>query len=123
MRLQRAMIFVKDLPRMRDFYSQMLGVRPVNMTNTESWADFEAGGARFALHAIPAEIARAIQISEPPKPRETSAVKLSFQVDDIENERARLTEIGATFIQRSWGAWEGIDPEGNVFGLCGPESA
>jgi catechol 2,3-dioxygenase-like lactoylglutathione lyase family enzyme len=115
------MIFVKDLPRMREFYSAMLGVHPVNTIHTESWADFEAGGTRFALHAIPAEIARDLEISAPPKPRETSAVKLSFEVESVEAERARLQGLGATFVQRPWGAWEGIDPEGNVFGLCEPE--
>ena len=107
---------------MRQFYSRMLGVRPVNTTHTESWADFDAGGTRFALHAIPEEIAQGIEISEPPRPRETSAVKLSFEVASVERERVRLEGLGATFIRRPWGAWEGIDPEGNVFGLCEPES-
>ncbi len=59
MRLYRAMIYVKDLPRMREFYSEMLGVKPVNEKSVDEWAEFDTGSTRFALHAIPADIARA----------------------------------------------------------------
>jgi catechol 2,3-dioxygenase-like lactoylglutathione lyase family enzyme len=121
MQLHRAMIYVKDLPRMREFYSQMLGVKPVNEKWAGEWAEFDAGSARFALHAIPADIARQIEISSPPRPREKDPVKLVFEVDDVETERARLASLGATMVQRPWGSWDGIDPEGNVFGLVDPE--
>ena len=51
------MIYVKDFPRMREFYSEMLGAKPINDKWTDSWAEFEAGNTRFALHAIPAALA------------------------------------------------------------------
>jgi predicted enzyme related to lactoylglutathione lyase len=117
MRLGSAMVYVKDLPRMRAFYSDMLGVKPSNDTWTDTWAEFDAGGVSFALHAIPAEIASQIEITTPPRPRGQSPVKLIFDVDDVEAERARLESLGATMVQRPWGAWEGIDPEGNIFAL------
>ena len=53
MKLQRAIIFVKDLPAMTAFYSKMLGVKPVSETYTDSWAEFDIPGAGLALHAIP----------------------------------------------------------------------
>jgi catechol 2,3-dioxygenase-like lactoylglutathione lyase family enzyme len=121
MRLHRAMIYVKDLPRMREFYSEMLGVKPVNKQWADKWAEFDTGGARFALHAIPADIARQIEISSPPQAREKNPVKLTFEVDDVEVERARLASLGATMVQRPWGSWDGIDPEGNVFGIVDAE--
>ena len=121
MQLYRAMIYVKDLPRMREFYSRMLGVEPGNKQWTSEWAEFDTGSARFALHAIPADIAQQIEISSPPRPREKDPVKLVFEVDDVEAERARLASLGATMLQRPWGAWDGIDPEGNVFGIVDPE--
>ena len=37
-------------------------------------------------------------------------------------KRARLELVGATMVQRPWGAWDGIDPEGNVFGIRAPEN-
>lgn len=117
MRLNRAMIYVKDLDRMVAFYGNTLGLKPVEETRTENFAEFETGATTFALHAIPPEIADRIQISSPPRPRETNPVKLSFEVDDIVFERERLQSLGVTIVQRQWGAYDGIDPEGNVFGI------
>src|SRR5678809_824984 len=118
MRLGCAMIYVKDLQRMRDFYTEMLRSKPVNQEWTDSWAEFDAGSARFALHAIPAEIANGIEISTPPKPREHGAIKLIFRVEDVGAERARLESLGITMLNRPWQnpaeSCEGIDPEGNI---------
>jgi predicted enzyme related to lactoylglutathione lyase len=119
MRLGCAMLYVKDFPKMREFYSEMLGSKPFNKEWTDSWAEFDAGGARFALHAIPAEIAQGIAIASPPQPRETVPVKLIFRVDDVAAERARLESLGVTMLTRSWQnpveSCDGIDPEGNIF--------
>ena len=49
-------------------------------------------------------------------------MKLIFEVDDVEAERARLELLGTTMVQRPWGAWDGVDPEGNVFGIRPAES-
>jgi catechol 2,3-dioxygenase-like lactoylglutathione lyase family enzyme len=121
MRLHRAMIYVKDLPRMAAFYGEMLGLKRIDDGSLDSWVEFDAGGARFALHAIPADIARQIEISSPPQAREKKPVKLTFEVDDVDAERARLASLGATMVQRPWGSWDGVDPEGNVFGIVDPE--
>lgn len=106
---------------MREFYSRMLGVKPVNEKSVDEWAEFDTGSARFALHAIPADIAKQIEISSPPRPREKDPVKLVFEVENVEAERSRLASLGATMVQRRWGSWDGIDPEGNVFGIVDPE--
>jgi len=131
MRLTNAMIFVKDFPRMSAFYRQMLRLEPVNTEWTDRWALFETGGADFALHAIPPEAlgdgdagvhARAndeLVAAPGQKPRETSPVKLTFTVDDVRAERARLEALGIPVIQRPWQepdvACDGVDPEGNIF--------
>ena len=121
MRLTNAMIFVKDFPRMSAFYRQMLRLEPVNTEWTDRWALFETGGADFALHAIPPEaMGDDERIAAPAqKPRETSPVKLTFTVDDVRAERARLEALGIPVIQRPWQepdvACDGVDPEGNIF--------
>jgi catechol 2,3-dioxygenase-like lactoylglutathione lyase family enzyme len=66
MRLNRAMIFVKDLDRMVAFYGDTLGLKVIEETRLGSFVEFEAGGTRFALRAIPCEIADQIEISSPP---------------------------------------------------------
>ena len=98
-----------------------VGVKPVNEKWADEWAEFDLGSARFALHAIPADIAKQIEITSPPKPREKTPVKLTFEVVDVEAERARLASLGATVVQRPWGSWDGVDPEGNDFGIVDPE--
>jgi predicted enzyme related to lactoylglutathione lyase len=45
-------------------------------------------------------------------------VKLSFEVEDVVSEIERLEALGVTIIKRPWGAYDGVDPEGNVFGIC-----
>jgi catechol 2,3-dioxygenase-like lactoylglutathione lyase family enzyme len=117
MRLNRAMIYVKDIDRMAVFYSNALGLKPIEETRTQDWVEFEAGDSRFALHAVPSEIARQIDISSPPVPRETNPVKLSFEVEDASSERRRLQSLGVPIVERPWGAYDGIDPEGNIFGI------
>jgi catechol 2,3-dioxygenase-like lactoylglutathione lyase family enzyme len=123
MRLNRAMIYVKDLNLMAAFYANTLGLKPVEETRTQNWVEFEAGAAKFSLHAIPSEVADRIQISSPPIPREKNPVKLSFEVDDVVSVRKRLESLGVTILQRPWGSLDGIDPEGNVFGIYAKGSA
>ena len=117
MRLTSAMIFVKDLPQMAAFYENTLGLKPIPETRLENWVEFEAGPARFSLHAIPAAIAEQIKIASPPRQREQNPVKLSFEVDDVAAECRRLESLGVTILERPWGAYDGVDPEGNVFGI------
>lgn len=117
MRLNRAMIYVKDLNRMAAFYANTLGLEAVEETRLENWVEFQAGATKFSLHAIPAAVADQIRISTPPRPRETNPVKLSFEVDDVASECQRLESLGVTIVQRPWGACDGIDPEGNIFGI------
>lgn len=114
------MLYVKDFPRMRTFYQQMLGAPPVNTEWQDSWALFNAGGVQFALHAIPPGIAQNIEISSPPEPRESSPMKLIFTVDNVAEERSRLEALGMILLERPWQSpeqCEGVDPEGNVFQL------
>jgi len=118
MRLTRAMIFVKDLPRMTAFYGETLGLRAIQETRMDTYVEFDAGAASFALHAIPTHIAEQIKIVSPVQPRENNPVKLSFGVENIHSERKRLETLGVTILERPWGSWDGVDPEGNVFGIC-----
>ena len=124
MKLRGALLYVKDLERMRKFYSELLGAKPANQNMTDVWASFETGGGRFALHAIPAEIAKNIEIKSPPNPREEYPVKLIFEVSDAEPERARVESLGAVTVRRPWQksgeAFDAVDPEGNIFQICCP---
>ena len=68
---------------MAAFYTNTLGLKPIEKTRMGNCVEFEAGATKFALHAIPSEIADQIEISVPPRPREKNPIKLSFEVDDV----------------------------------------
>ena len=124
MRLLTAMLYVKDMQSMKRFYSELLGAGPDTKRSSVSFAVFDTGVARFALHEIPAELARNIEIASPPIPREHDPVKLIFDVEDVEETRARLESHGAQVLRRLWQkpgeACDMADPEGNIFQLSTP---
>ena len=111
------MIYVKNLQSMEAFYGSVLGFLPMEETRGANWIEFETGGGRLALHSVPAEVAEQIHLSSPPQPREDNPVKLIFEVDDMAVECRRLQSVGVMILQRPWGGFDGVDPEGNVFGL------
>ena len=118
MRLGQTMLFVRDIEAMTVFYRDVVGLRPIEATRRADWVEFEPGGAGLALHAVPDPIAREIEIASPAVPRESQSCKLIFAVDDPDAERARLSAAGVAILQRPWGGWDAVDPEGNVLGVC-----
>jgi predicted enzyme related to lactoylglutathione lyase len=119
MRVASAMLYVLDFPRMKAFYAAMLGAPLTNgIRPHETWAEFDLPGSKLALHAIPAEYAREIEISSPPEARESGAIKLIFEVENITAERDRIEALGGFILPRQWhadDAFDCLDPEGNVF--------
>jgi predicted enzyme related to lactoylglutathione lyase len=121
--LARVILFVKDLPSMIRFHGEVLGLAGVPESRSETWAEFKVGSATLGLHAIPAHLAEGIVIEDPPERRESTPLKLAFQVPDVAAERERLVSLGVAMDQlRPWGACDGLDPEGNVFQIVQPKS-
>jgi predicted enzyme related to lactoylglutathione lyase len=118
MKLQTAMIFAKDMSRMTAFYRDGLGLAIVPDKSMEGWVVFDAGGTLLALHAIPADIARSIAITDPPEPRSETPIKLIFQTPDLDAACANVQRLGGILLQqRRPGARDAADPEGNIFQL------
>ena len=117
MRLDGAMLFVKDLERMTAFYRDVLGLEPIEETRLENWVEFKGDGARFSLHAIPSPRATEIRIDSPPRPREQSIAKLTFAVDNVDTTLQKIEQMGLPLLRRPWGGIEVVDPEGNVFAV------
>jgi catechol 2,3-dioxygenase-like lactoylglutathione lyase family enzyme len=113
MRLNRAMIYVNDLRHMTSFYTNTLGLRVIEQM--EDYVEFDTGSSKFALHAIP--IALRCELSSPAQPREKNPIKLSFEVDNAASECKRLENLGVPILIRPWGSYDGVDPEGNIFGI------
>ena len=94
MKLTRALLFVKDLDRMAVFYGDILGFSAIAETRTDIWIEFETGGARLALHAIPAGIAERVEVNSPPDRQENNPLKLIFEVDNLAAKREKLEALG-----------------------------
>jgi predicted enzyme related to lactoylglutathione lyase len=120
--LECSMLYVKDLAQMRKFYGSVLQTPSINTEWTDTWAVFDVGGTKFALHAIPAKHAEGIELSSPPPKYERSPVKLVFAVGDVPAERARLEAMGVATLQRTWQepgeSCDCVDPEGNIFQIA-----
>jgi len=118
-RFKQSILFVKDVAVMKAFYSDLLGLPVISRDSTPDFTVLDAGGARLALHAIPKAHAKDVVIDNPARARDLAATKLVFAVDDVMAERARLVAAGVPMREPwSFGACDGIDPEGNVFQLA-----
>ncbi len=114
-----AVIFAKDLPRVASFYAGVAGFSIIS--SERELIVLESPHQQLVLHALPARIARTIEISAPPKRRADRAVKLVFAVASLAEVRVHAPALGGElnpqdkeFEARGFRACDGHDPEGNV---------
>jgi catechol 2,3-dioxygenase len=84
-RLDLVFYWVSDLGRAVEFYEGVLGLRLLRR-DAGNWAEFDAGGRRFALHSA-AE-------GQTVTPGGATAV---FKVDDLDRAKAELSSRGVEF--------------------------
>lgn len=94
MKLARVILFTRQMDAMSAFYGDVLGMKLVS--SEKGWREFDAGGARLALHA------------GPPSPG-SKGPKIVFHAEDVAAMRETLVGRGAKF---------GKVREGEVFCLC-----
>lgn len=112
-------IFAKDIRRVAAFYEAVAG-----LAVAESQKDhvvLRSATLELVVHGIPARIARQIEISTPPAPREDSALKPFFPVASLAQAREQAAALGGGLLAsgreweaRGFRACDGFDPEGNV---------
>ncbi len=115
-----AVIYAKNLTRLSHFYEQIMQCGISHTDDTHSilaMAHFQ-----LVIHAIPSHIADNIDIKDPPKRREDTAIKLILPVTDIGQARETASRLGGQIDvpEREWEfqhcrICDGHDPEGNVF--------
>lgn len=108
MELSFVAYYVRDVPRARKFYGEVLGLRPGEWFN-DAWIEFDLGNTTFALDGTGEELGIAPGTS-------TGA---AFETDDIHAMRQRLVDAGAQVTEvyefpPCW-AFFANDPEGNRF--------
>lgn len=106
MKMARVILFTGRIDAMSEFYGQVLGLNQI--TNEKSWKEFDAGGARIALHSGPSSPGR-------------KGPKIVFYADDVAALRETLVGRGAKFGKVRDGEvfclCDGKDPDGNPIQL------
>ncbi len=115
-----AVIYARYLVPLTAFYRDLLDARQVHAD--AEYAVLQSADIQIVVHAIPAHIADLVQISTPPEIREQTAIKLFFTVPDITAANEVIARHGGIVQTQSWRgtgfvAFNGVDPEGNVFQL------
>jgi predicted enzyme related to lactoylglutathione lyase len=118
-------IFSVDTRRLADFYEAVLGVAPTG----DGSDDIRLRNDReeVLVHSVPAGVAETIAVQSLPKARDSSPIKLVFDVDSL---RAALEAVGRnggvdngrTFSVDGLTRHDVLDPFGNVIQLRCPSS-
>lgn len=117
-----AVLYVKDLSRLVEFYSAVAGLKVE--TIAENFAVLGPRHSQLVIIQIPKRIAQTIAIETTPVRREDVPIKLVFAVVDIIVARNCAAERGGAVkpADREWAfegskVCDGYDPEGNIFQL------
>jgi predicted enzyme related to lactoylglutathione lyase len=117
-----AVIFVRDLRKVVDFYAEVIGLRRAR--DADDYALLERGSYQLVVHKFPDHVAGAAFASSELIVREDCALKLVFFVDSLAEAREAAIRLGG-LLQGSERVWafdgtlvcDGCDPEGNVIQL------
>ena len=115
-------VYAKDSRSLARFYSSVLALK-VDLQE-ERFTVLTSDDIELAIIQAPADIANAIRLETPPRPRVATPIKLSILVENIEALRNTIVDAGGSLdpIDRMW-SWngaehlDGCDCEGNVFQL------
>jgi catechol 2,3-dioxygenase-like lactoylglutathione lyase family enzyme len=106
-RLDLVFYWVTDMQRAVAFYRDVLGLRLLRQ-DSATWAEFDAGGRRFALHS-----------AGDGQPVGGGGATAVFEVDDLRRAKGELSAKGVRFVHE--GDVEGyarfasfLDPDGNT---------
>jgi lactoylglutathione lyase len=122
--LAYTILFAADLARSIHFYRDIIGI-PLRFS-TDSYAEFQTEGAKFALYAR-AELPSLIGREAPPGPPPWPQGEIAFFVEDPDAEHERLRRADVTILtpptDRPWGerTLHVADPDGNVIELTRPK--
>jgi catechol 2,3-dioxygenase-like lactoylglutathione lyase family enzyme len=104
--MRRIVLFTGDMPRMVNFYRDVLGLRLVE--DAPGWKEFDANGCVVALHNGTSQVGK-------------RAPKIGFWTSDVAAARetliARGAKLGKIMSGNGLTRCEGKDPDGNPFSI------
>jgi len=120
-----AVLYVQDPGRVVPFYTEVVGLATAEQD--DGYTVLACDGFRLVVVPMRAEVARAVEVADPPVVREDTPIKLVLPVASLADARERATSYGGWLgpVAREW-EWDGRrvcdghDPEGNVVQLAEP---
>jgi catechol 2,3-dioxygenase-like lactoylglutathione lyase family enzyme len=117
-----AVVYAKDLDRMVAFYAA-LGLT-VDESARGDYAVLIGSKLELSIVQIPQHIASQIELSDPPRARESTPIKLVFVVSSIDEtleatrpHGGRMKDGSKRWQFRGHAVQDAVDPEGNVYQL------
>ena len=112
------LVYAKDLARVALFYEAVLGLRRVH--ETPELVVLDADGFQLLVHAIPADVAATVAVTDPPTPRDRAALKFFFTVPGIATAKEQAQRLGGFVLEHQYQGQgfrvnNAVDPEGNIF--------
>jgi predicted enzyme related to lactoylglutathione lyase len=120
LKMSSLVVFSIDVPRLAAFYGHVLGATPLS----EASGDIRIVNDHdeVLVHSLPKQIAKDLQISSPPAPRDRSPLKPVFDVPSLELALDRVETAGGVVTSRTFSLdgltrHDVLDPDGNVIQL------
>jgi predicted enzyme related to lactoylglutathione lyase/predicted SnoaL-like aldol condensation-catalyzing enzyme len=117
MRLNGVCLITPDVPRLYDFYRQVLQMEP---GGDDSFAGFETQRASLSLYHLEGML----QMAPGSMQGTQHSFTLEFEVDDVDAEYRRLLDLNVEIVKppttQPWG-WRSVwfrDPAGNIVNFC-----
>jgi hypothetical protein len=114
-----AVLFAADVDRVARVYEVLLTMSPVHVE--EGLRVIASDRTELVIHGVPPHIMAPLAAGEIPTPREDTAIKLFFVVDNLAKAREMAPLLGGflfpadkEFTTRRFVASNACDPEGNV---------
>jgi hypothetical protein len=113
-------VFSINVPRLAAFYEAVLDAEPLD----ESSEDVRLINERdeVLIHSIPKKVAKEIEITSPPIPRQNSPLKPVFDVTSLERALGHVEAMGGVVTSQGFSLngltrRDVLDPDGNVIQL------
>lgn len=115
-----AVVFAKHVGKLARFYREVAGMEEIHADTGHIVLD--GGHFQLVVHNIPKKVAATIEITEPPRIRDSIPIKICLPVLSIDAARTLAATLGGNvgakeneWQARGFTACDGHDPEGNVF--------
>lgn len=106
--ITRIILFVKDVPKVSEFYREILGMKVIGKVDPE-WTELNGGGCNLALHKAHKTYLRKV----------ASPAKIVFETKDVAKTKRliekRKCKMGKIISFDGIKFCDGEDPEGNKF--------